>query len=233
MSLERCDMGIVEFGKERTGIYTTCVSESMSLIIEFRLRDSHLPLVDTVATTSQTIVEIDKMLAPDPDHPVVICWVEAASFETFEAELAKDATVATHSILETAPEQRFYLVRLQKPRLFPLKTAFVELGVVPDGRTMITDKGWKIRAHVPNRDALASFRETCREYGVSTDTTSSTSLGCWDDRWMPDIPCFECSRPVIDTPELQVIVTHRSALLAVYRGDTFSGHPQRGDRKTL
>lgn len=138
----------------------------MSLIAEFHLRDSRLPLSDTIAAAPEATIAVDRMMIMDRDHLAIICWVEAASFGMFETALEKDETVVTHSILEDFTEQRHYHIQLEKPMLLQLKVAFDEFGAVPGGTTIL-DGQWNSRAYFPNRDALRQFRDACHEYGVA------------------------------------------------------------------
>ncbi|WP_423746534.1 helix-turn-helix domain-containing protein [Haladaptatus sp. SPP-AMP-3] len=176
----------------------------MSLIAEFRLRDPRLPLVDIVAATPGTNLEVDRTLTVDSDQPVVICWVETPSFETFETELAENSTVATYSVLRTTREQRLYHVQLQNP-LLSVKTAFVKLGAVPAGRSTITDDGWEIQANFPNRDALARFRDICREREISFRL---------DSLYEPTPKSNELSNMGLTTKQ-------REALITAYESDYF------------
>lgn len=176
----------------------------MSLIAEFRLRNPRLPLVDIVASTPGTNLEVDRTLTVDSNQPVVICWVATPSFETFETELAKNSTVARYSVLKTTQEQQLYHVQLQNP-LLSLKTAFVELGAVPAGRSTITDEGWEIQANFPNRDALARFRDICREYGISFRLDS----------------LYKPTPKNNDLSDMGLTAKQREALITAYESDYF------------
>lgn len=138
----------------------------MSLIAEFHLSSSQLPLVDSVAAVLNTRLELDRVLTTDPEYPVLICWGETDSFEAFEAALDTDDSVATQSVLEATPDERLYHIQLDKPTLFSLKAAFVELGAAPDGTT-ITREGWDVRARIPDRETLVRLRDACSEYDVA------------------------------------------------------------------
>lgn len=137
----------------------------MSLIAEFHLSSSRLPLVATVAE-SNTSLKLDRVLTTDPEQPVLICWAETDSFEAFEAALDTNASVAARSVLETTSDERLYHLRLARPTLFSLKAAFVELGAAPD-ETTITSDGWAVRARLPDRETLARIRDLCIEHDIA------------------------------------------------------------------
>lgn len=138
----------------------------MSLIAEFHLSSSHLPLVDSVAAVSNTRLELDRVLTTDPEYPVLICWVETDSFEAFETALDTDDSVATQSVLETTSNERLYHLQLDNPTLFSLKAAFVEIGAAPN-ETTITREGWDVRVRIPDRETLVRLRNACSEYDIA------------------------------------------------------------------
>lgn len=137
----------------------------MSLIAEFHLSSSQLPLVATAAE-SNTSLDLDRVLTTDPEHPVLICWAETDSFEAFEAALDTDDSVAAQSVLETTSDERLYHLRLATPTLFSLKAAFVEFGAAPD-ETTITREGWDVRARIPDREILIRIRDACIEHDIA------------------------------------------------------------------
>lgn len=137
----------------------------MGLLATFHLSSPQLPLVRTAAAAG-TELTVETILTTDPDGPVVVCWVEAAAFERFEASLDGDE-VRTFSVLETTPDRRLYHVRLERPPLFPLKEAFDSFGATPLVGSVIRGDGWLARARVPDRDALVAFRRACQDRGVS------------------------------------------------------------------
>lgn len=138
----------------------------MSLIAEFHLSSSDLPVATTVAAGSNTKLELDRMLTTNPEHPVFICWVETDEFEAFEAALDTDDSIVAQSVLETTSDERLYHLRLAETSLYSLKAAVVELGAVPD-ETTITEEGWDVRVRLPDREALTRFRKACSEYDIA------------------------------------------------------------------
>lgn len=137
------------------------------LSAQFRLASSSLPLVGLAATVPDVRIEVDEVLHSGMDHAVLLCWIEAGSFEALESALDAEASIAGWSLLEATTGRRLYRLRMADSAeiQIPIEPTFVERGTTPIDAT-ITGGGWRMRARFPDRATLAEYRESCRDRGM-------------------------------------------------------------------
>ncbi len=111
----------------------------------------------------------------------VVFWATGDDFEAFEAALADDPTVADSAVLATERTRRLY--RVTCPEDIPDVDAYTAVvegdGVVLDATS--DGDGWTVKTLFPDRDAFASFRETCEAVGL-TPSVESIHSGTIDQR---------------------------------------------------
>lgn len=138
------------------------------LSAEFRLSSSALPLIDLAATVPNARLELDELLRTGANHAVLLCWIEADSFESVETILDTDTSIVEWSVLESTADRRLYRLRMAESTevRVPIEAEFVERGTTPIHAT-ITGGSWLMRARFPDRATLIEYRDACRRRGMS------------------------------------------------------------------
>lgn len=136
------------------------------LSAEFRLSSSSLPLISLAASIPNARIQLDEVVGVE--HAVLLCWIEAESFDTIEAALDAEASIAAWTLLEAATERRLYRLRMAEPTevQVAIPEEFIERGTTPIHAT-ITGDGWVMRARFPDRTTLTAYREACHRRGLS------------------------------------------------------------------
>ncbi|WP_339104208.1 helix-turn-helix domain-containing protein [Haloterrigena salinisoli] len=100
-------------------------------------------------------------------EPRLAVWASGGDFEAFEAALATDSTVADVQHLSDLHEKRLYQIIFPEERapdqLYPIA---LEENIIPV-RSTITRDGIHLTARFPSREAVATFRDACREREIS------------------------------------------------------------------
>lgn len=136
------------------------------LSAEFRLSSSSLPLIGLAASIPNARIKLDEIVGID--HSVLLCWVEAESYDTVEAALDTEASIAAWTLLEAATERQLYRLRMAEPTevQVAIDEEFIKRGTTPIHAT-ITGDGWLMRARFPDRTTLTEYREACHQQGMS------------------------------------------------------------------
>ncbi|WP_323173552.1 helix-turn-helix domain-containing protein [Natrialba sp. PRR66] len=136
------------------------------LSAEFFLSSSSLALTGLAASTPNARIKLDEVVGRD--HSVLLCWIEAESYDTVEATLDAEATIAAWTPLESATKRRLYRLRMAEPAevQVAIPEEFIKRGTTPIHAT-ITGDGWLMRARFPDRTTLSEYREACQQRGMS------------------------------------------------------------------
>lgn len=133
----------------------------MSLIVEFELQT---PILRTAAEAIRKI-RLEEVYSTDTGEAKLLFWAFGDEFGEFEAALADDESVEEFSVLETLSDRNLYGVLLSDVAASKLTYPIAaEHNVVID-EIVVTDET-VVRARVPSRDALLSYRDSCLERGV-------------------------------------------------------------------
>lgn len=151
----------------------------MDFIAEIHVEHDDLALVPTIRSETDVTLrwEYDTTLADG--RTIRFFSVFGDVDRSFEAALEDDHTVADPTCIATFAERRIYRAELVTDlRLVP--SSLVESGVfvfrlVEDGR------GWSIRLHLPDRDALLAFNRHCTENDISFRLTQLHQSDSIDD----------------------------------------------------
>lgn len=104
-------------------------------------------------------------------EPRLTVWASGDDFESFETALDADVTIADYRYLSELREKRLYQIVFPKERetehLYPIA---LEQNIIPI-RSAITREGIDLTARFPSRDAIAIFRDACREREISFHLT--------------------------------------------------------------
>ncbi|WP_227379153.1 helix-turn-helix domain-containing protein [Haladaptatus halobius] len=136
------------------------------LSAEFRLSSSSLALIGLAASIPNARIKLDEVVGVD--HSVLLCWVEAESYDTVEAALDAEASIAAWTLLEGATERRLYRLRMAESTevQVAIPEEFIKRGTTPIHAT-ITEDGWLMRARFPDRTTLTEYRDACHQRGMS------------------------------------------------------------------
>lgn len=136
------------------------------LSAEFRLSSSSLALVGLAGSIPNARIKLDEVVGVD--HSVLLCWVEAESYDTVEAALDAETSIAAWTLLEAATERRLYRLRMAEPTevQVAIPEDFIKRGTTPIHAT-ITRNGWLMRARFSDRTTLTEYREDCQKRGIS------------------------------------------------------------------
>lgn len=139
------------------------------VVAEFRLDHPELVLKPTLERAPDVTVEYEYETAVEPDRELWFCSVHGDSFEAFESALSTDPTVADPVLVDRYPDRRVYRVELTERAI-----TFTERTAAVGGRLLDVSScrdGWIVQVRLPDRDALVSFNEYCREADVSFHVT--------------------------------------------------------------
>lgn len=105
------------------------------------------------------------------DEPRLTVWALGDDFTAFETALTTDSTIADYEHLSELQEKRLYqLVFFQEREPEHLYPVALEQNIMPI-RSTITRDGIALIARFPSRDAIATFREACRERDIQFHLT--------------------------------------------------------------
>ncbi|MFW5918912.1 MAG: helix-turn-helix domain-containing protein [Halanaeroarchaeum sp.] len=135
----------------------------MSLVCEFELRSTEIPLTE-VAATLETVLYVDDVIAGPNGPPTLVFSVTGIDPARIEAVLANHGQVADHVGLETATAESRYRVALDGAHT-ELYARLVDLRTHTMG-AVVTGHGWKVNAQFADRSDLDAFREACGETAV-------------------------------------------------------------------
>lgn len=134
------------------------------LVVEFRVDP---PILQDTLDGDPTATVTNEELYQDGDAIKYLFWAESDDFDAFEAALDADSTVTNARTLAETTARRLYRVTFTEEgadrSTFPV---WSDLDLVILDATA-THEGGEVRMRIPDREALAAFRETCRTRGFS------------------------------------------------------------------
>lgn len=137
----------------------------MSFIAEFEL--SNPLLRATVQAVPEMTIQIEDEILPGQQGPLkLVVWAFGDDFDAFEAALGADPTVDSFALLFEAAERHHYRINLSEEgtRYVTYQSAVrADISFLEVTRTV---DGIQIRASVPSRDALFTYRDWCRENDI-------------------------------------------------------------------
>lgn len=167
------------------------------LIAEYQT-DSPI-LEETLERVPGTVIRSEEGYATD-DGIRLLFWVETDDWDGFEAALADDPTVADPTRLAETGSRRLYAVDLTEGGRD--NTTFLRWGdldvVLLEAK--VTVDGWRARMRVPDRDALARYRDGLRERDIAfelealyreTRTDSGPASRLSDDQYETLVAAYE------------------------------------------
>lgn len=136
---------------------------TQSFIAEVEVRHPDLPLTPTI----QQIPDIEIQVEPQPTYresPRIFCSVVGADFQRFESALSNDPTVDDSWNPMELTNCRIYQVH-PSPKAKFTTPKIADLGI----RLLSiqsADEAWNFRLQAPNKEALGTYWQYCREENV-------------------------------------------------------------------
>ncbi|MHB9285931.1 helix-turn-helix domain-containing protein [Halobacteriales archaeon Cl-PHB] len=158
----------------------------MGLIAEYTLTNPILRETRQAVPNAEFVVEDEHLRTTEQSRLVIWARGSEADLERIEATAPTDPSVADFEVLSSLPERRLFAVRLA-----PEGEAGVTYGdAIAAGITLLDigaqGTGVEYRAQVPDREALASYREACRDrdlgfelhrlYSIADEPTAAYGL---------------------------------------------------------
>jgi predicted DNA binding protein len=150
----------------------------MAAIIEFSLPTEEFALEETFDTHPGAHIEIERVVADDPEQITPYVWVRTDDFEAFEAALEDDPTVESVTRFSETDEERSYQMTWTGSIDFIVQVLTEYSGTIThaDGSA----DGWDLRVVFPDRQALSRAYEAAQQAGLQFEV--KTIYGAEDPR---------------------------------------------------
>jgi len=171
----------------------------MSLVCEFELESSNLPLCDTAAELD-TMLTVDNVISGTSGQPVLVFSVTQINPDDVEAALLRDDCIVEFVAMESAIVESRYRVTVDTPHV-ETYAALVDRQTYPMG-ALVTEHGWKVSTQFADRTDLEAFRDACQRDAID---------------FQPHRLCTAAHSP----NDYGLTAPQREALLAAYRSGYF------------
>lgn len=156
----------------------------MSLIAILDIAHPDLALTPTIRECPDASVQVVPHSTTDPETGLFFFLVEGAD-EELEAALDADHTVDHWSLVDDLGSTRIYrLQHADGTKLISPKTA--ELGGLML-KAESNARGWTVRLHLPDREALADLWEYCEDEDISFELYRMFRQDEWADGRAPEL----------------------------------------------
>lgn len=137
----------------------------MATIFEFEVPTEEFALHDTLAQLPAVNIEIERVVADDPDRLTPYVWVRADDFDALEAAFDDDPTVDRLETLSEMNEERSYQMTWSGSieQIVPLLTHHEGTITHASGSA----DGWRLRVLFPNHDTLSEAHDYLQEADFS------------------------------------------------------------------
>lgn len=137
----------------------------MATIFEFEVPTEEFALHDTLAQLPSVDIEIERVVANDPDRLTPYVWARADDFEALETAFDDDPTVESLQTLSEMNEERSYQMTWTGSidRIVPLLTNHE--GTITHAVGSV--EGWRLRVLFPDHEALSEAHGYLREADFS------------------------------------------------------------------
>ncbi|MFC7059748.1 helix-turn-helix domain-containing protein [Halovenus salina] len=171
----------------------------MSLVCEFELEASNLPLCDTAAELD-AMLTVDNVISGTSGQPVLVFSVTQINPDDVEAALLRDDCIVEFVAMESAIVESRYRVAVDTPHV-ETYAALVDRQTYPMG-ALVTEHGWKVSTQFADRTDLEAFRDACQRDAID---------------FQPHRLCTAAHSP----NDYGLTASQREALLAAYRHGHF------------
>lgn len=141
----------------------------MAAIIELALPPDEFAIETTLATLSDVEVDIERVVATNPEQITPYVWVRTDDFEAFEAAVRDDPTVDGMTLLsetETGNERVYQMTWIGSIDL-AVELLTEHQGTITHAEG--SDKGWHLRVVFPDRATLSQAYDAIREAGFQAE----------------------------------------------------------------
>lgn len=137
----------------------------MATIFEFEVPTGEFALHDTLVQCPDVDIEIERVVADDPDRITPYVWARADDFDALEAAFDEDPTIESLDTLSEMNEERSYQMTWTGSidRIVPLLTNHE--GTITHAVGSV--EGWRLRVLFPDHEALSEAHEYLQEGDVS------------------------------------------------------------------
>ncbi|MFC6906707.1 bacterio-opsin activator domain-containing protein [Halalkalicoccus tibetensis] len=137
----------------------------MATIFEFEIPTDEFALEETLIECPEAIIEIERVVANDPDRITPYVWARADDFAALEATLDDDPTVEDLTRLSEMDDERSYQMTWAGTidRIVPLLTDHE--GTITHATGSVDS--WSLRVLFPDREALSEAHDYLQEAGFS------------------------------------------------------------------
>lgn len=136
----------------------------MSFIVEFQIVTPVLR--DAVQNVPEMVIEYESLRYTPDGAAKFVFWAHGNNYPEFEMAMESDPTIREFALLTKVESNRLYRVTFteagQRALTYPVVTeldmAFLNI--------TLTKAGSDIRARIPSREALSTYREACKERDI-------------------------------------------------------------------
>lgn len=137
----------------------------MATIFKFEVPIDEFALEDTLTRFPEAVIEIERVVATDPDQITPYVGARSDDFEALEAAFEDDPTITDLTMFSEIGEGRSYQMAWAGPvnRIVPLLTDHEGIITHATG----SGDGWSLRVLFPDRAALSEAHDYLEEAGFS------------------------------------------------------------------
>ena len=142
----------------------------MAAIIECHLPTEEFALEETLTTHPEAQIEIEQVVADDPEQITPYVWVHADDFGAFEAALEDDPTVEEVTLFSETEDERSYRMTWIGSINFVVEILTEHQGTIThaDGSA----DGWDLRVVFPDKELLSRAHDAAHEAEFRFDVTA-------------------------------------------------------------
>jgi hypothetical protein len=141
----------------------------MSVIAEFTVPAEQFALSETLAEVPEMVVEVERVVAHEPDRIMPYFWTSGGDAEEFEAAAADDPSVEDLTKLDDLDEAILYRANWVQ-NIESVVYAYTETGAVLLSATG-RDGQWELELRFDAEDDVMRFKEYMNENDLSMDLT--------------------------------------------------------------
>lgn len=135
----------------------------MAAIIELELPTEEFALEETLTRLPEVYIEIERVVADDPDQITPYAWGRADDFGEFQAVITDDPTVENITLLSKADGERSYRMTWSDSIDVVIQHFTAYEGTITHAEGAAT--GWELRAVFPDRESLSQAYQYTHEEG--------------------------------------------------------------------
>ena len=141
----------------------------MSTIAELTVPAAEFALWHTLAAADDLEVEIERVVAHDPDRVMPYVWFagDESVLEGLDDALADDSSVDEYELLTDLDDERLYRMHWVDDVAVIVHLLTEEEATILDA--VVEDTRWRLRVLFPEREALSSTYEFATEQGLTVD----------------------------------------------------------------